>query len=153
VLPDSGQRSIRRDEALGARPLTDLTLAAGDSVQVLVSVLENATARLSDDARGAAASATPHLASPSEQVQQATRLVAPLVKQGANWLGSVSLLLTNEGGSIYWRRLDCVASCRVLAGPAASALPAPTGQPFAGTVELSGNGGTYHLALRANRAP
>ena len=153
VLPDGGQRSIRRDEALGARPLTDLTLAAGDSVQVLVSVLENATVRLSDDAASGGTSANLRAASSAEQVEQATRLVAPLVKQGANWLGSVSLLLTNEGGSIYWRRLDCVASCKVLSVPAASALPAATGQPFAGTVELSGNGGTYHLALRANRAP
>ena len=91
--------------------------------------------------------------STSEQIDQATRLVAPLVKQGANWLGSVSLLVTNEGGAIYWRRLDCVMSCRVLTGPATTALPATGGQPFASTVELSGNGGTYHLALRASRAP
>ena len=128
-------------------------MVAGDSAQLLVSVLENATAQLSDEARAGATSAKPRAASPSEQVDQATKLVAPLVKQGANWLGSVSLLLTNEGGSIYWRRLDCVASCKVLAAPASAALPAATAQPFAGTVELSGNGGTYHLALRANRAP
>ena len=120
---------------------------------MLVSVLENATVQMPDEARTGATSAKPRAASASEQVDQVTRLVAPLLKQGANWLGSVSLLLTNEGGSIYWRRLECVASCRVLSAPAASALPATTAQPFAATVELSGNGGTYHLALRANRAP
>src|SRR4051812_18515902 len=38
--------SIQLNQALGARPLTDVTLAEGDSVQVLLSVLENATADL-----------------------------------------------------------------------------------------------------------
>src|SRR5262245_44910246 len=42
ILPDSGQLSIRNDQALGARPLTELTLAPGDSVQVLLSLLESA---------------------------------------------------------------------------------------------------------------
>jgi hypothetical protein len=98
-------------------------------------------------------SAKARAASPSEQVEQATRLVAPLVKQGANVVGSVSLLLTNEGGDVYWRRLDCVASCKVVQAPAKTALPATNGQPLGSTVELSGSGGTYHLALRASRAP
>jgi hypothetical protein len=153
ILPDSAPRSIRRDEALSARPLTQLSLTGGDSVQVLVSVLENSKAQAADNATIAATSAKARAASASEQIDQATRLVAPLVKQGANLLGSVSLLVTNEGGAVYWRRLDCVVSCRVLSGPATTALPATGGQAFASTVELSGNGGTYHLALRASRAP
>jgi hypothetical protein len=151
IFPENGGSQIlRRDEATGARPLTALTLASGDSVQVLVSVLENArvqvpTARVTD--------LSPKVRAPSltEQVNQATRLVSPFVSQGAYWLGSVSLLITNEEGSIYWRRLDCVASCKVLSGPAGSALPAAKAPPTAGVVELSGNGGTYHLALQANR--
>jgi len=153
ILSDSAPRSIRRDEQLGARPLTQLSLTGGDSVQVLVSVLENSKMQAADNATIAATSAKTRAASTSEQLDQATRLVAPLVKQGANLLGAVSLLVTNEGGAVYWRRLDCVVSCRVLSGPATTALPATGGQPFASTVELSGNGGTYHLALRASRAP
>jgi hypothetical protein len=153
ILPDSGPRSIRRDEQLGARPLTQLTLAGGDSIQVLVSVLESVTRQASDRAAVEAVSAKSRATSSSEEVEQATRLVAPLLKQGANLVGSVSLLLTNEGGDVYWRRLDCLASCKVLSGPAATALPAASGQPFGTTVELSGSGGTYHLALRASRTP
>lgn len=76
VIPRGNERRIRQDEAIGARPLAELTLASGDSVQVLVSVLENQLSQVS----------------------------------GAHWLGSVSLLLTNEAGSVFWRRLDCVAS-------------------------------------------
>jgi hypothetical protein len=153
ILPDSGPARIRRDEALGARPLTELTLASGDSIQVLVSVLESATREASDRAAIEGMTSKARATSPSEEVDQATRLVAPLVKRGANVVGSVSLLLTNESGEVYWRRLDCVASCKVLSGPATTALPAPSGQPFGSTVELSGSGGTYHLALRASRAP
>ena len=114
MVPEGGQQLIHRDEAIGARPLTELSLASGDSVQVLVSVLENATSQIA----------------------------------GAHWIGSASLLLTNENGSVFWRRLDCVASCKVLTAPATTALST---QAFGGVVELSGNGGTYHLALRANR--
>lgn len=117
MVPEGEQPRIRRDEAIGARPLTQLSLTSGDSVQVLVSVLENARSQVS----------------------------------GANWLGSVSLLLTNEGGAVFWRRLDCVASCKVLSAPAITALPATASPAFAGVVELTGSGGTYHLALRANR--
>jgi hypothetical protein len=129
-----------------------LSLASGDSVQVLVSVLENAKVGVSDGARVAAMPSKARSASTTDQKDQATRLVAPLVKDGAHWLGSVSLLLTNEGGAIFWRRLDCVSSCSILTGPATTALPAATTQTSNGVVEFSGHGGTYHLALRANRA-
>jgi hypothetical protein len=117
MAPEGEVPHIRQDGAIGARPLTELSMESGDSVQVLVSVLENPKSGLS----------------------------------GAQWLGSASLLLTNEGGSIFWRRLDCVASCKVLTAPAATALPS-AGQPSAGVLEFTGSGGVYHLALRANRA-
>src|SRR5690242_18654069 len=39
-LPESGHLRIRRDEALGARPLTKLQLDPNDSIRVLISVLE-----------------------------------------------------------------------------------------------------------------
>jgi hypothetical protein len=125
ILPDAG-KSIRVNEQLGARPLTQLSLAAGDSVKVLVSVLENSSVKSTD-----------------------APVVESLVKQGANLVGTVSMLVTNEGGAIFWRKLECVASCKVLNGPAATAVSGA--QPAAGVVELSGNGGTYHLALRAAR--
>ncbi|MEO7456165.1 MAG: hypothetical protein ABIY52_07870 [Gemmatimonadaceae bacterium] len=146
ILPNSAVRTIRQDEQLSTRPLTELSLAEGDSVEVQISVLENAEVQAA-----VASPSNARAASPADQVDQATRLVAPLVKEGATWLGSVSLLLTNEGGSVYWRRLDCVTSCKVLSSPAATALPASK-QQASGVVELSGAGGTYHLALRANRA-
>ena len=150
ILPRSAQPNIRLNEAVGARPLTELTLAQGDSVSVLVSVLENA--KVPTSAEGAAAVTGARSASPAELSDHAKRLVAPLVKAGANWIGSVNLLLTNENGAIFWRRLDCVASCSVLTGPATTALPASAAQPSNGVVEFSGNGGTYHLALQAARA-
>ena len=146
VLPESGQLRVHRDEAVGARPLTELTLAGGDSVQVLVSVLENAKAQ----SRNTPASASTRAISASAQVDEATRLVAPMIKDGAHLLGSVSMLVTNEGGAIYWRKLECVATCTVLNAPGTAALPAAAA--VGGVVELSGNGGTYHLALQANRA-
>ena len=68
----------------------------------------------------------------------------------ARALGSLSLLITNEAGTVFWRRLECVTSCKVLNAPAATSLTAAGGPP--GVVELSGSGGTYHLALLAKRA-
>ena len=39
-LPNAGHLRIRENEALGARPLADVGVAPGDTVRVLVSVLE-----------------------------------------------------------------------------------------------------------------
>lgn len=150
VLPENGPLTIRRDQALGARPLTELSLAPGDTVQVLVSVLENTTTKDISVANASKASGQP---SRSIGVERVTQLLAPFIDRGANWLGSASLLVTNEGGSIYWRRLECIAACKVLAQPGAAPLVASAAQPSAGTVELSGKGGTYHLALQAKHAP
>ena len=116
-LPESGHLSIHQDEALGARPLVDLNLEPGDSVRLLVSVLEGKKVDASGNAR---------------------------------LIGSANLLLTNDGGTTYWRSLECVATCRVLSGAAAKPFPATGG--VAGVVELSGAGGTYHLQLQGQRA-
>ncbi|MDB4908003.1 MAG: hypothetical protein JWO05_2787 [Gemmatimonadetes bacterium] len=148
VLPASGQLRIHENEALGARPVTELSLASGDSVTVVISVLEDDKASVSDDARVAAKSAGAGRATVSG-ASEMTRLVSPLVKQGAHWIGSATLLITNEGGATYWRRLDCLESCSVLTGPSAAALPLAKG--VIGVVELSGNGGTYHMQLQATR--
>ena len=152
IIPEGGQRQIRRDGAVGARPLTELSLAEGDSVQVLVGVLEDAGAQASLPGPTPLRTENARASSESERVAQVTRLLAPLMNDGAHVVGSVSLLLTNERGVVFWGRLDCVASCTVLTAPAATALPASNAQPSAGVVELTGRGGTYHLALRANRA-
>lgn len=153
VLPDGKPLSIRRDEALGARPLTELSLGDGDSVQVLLSVLENATEKGADRLRAADGSKDAHRLSASERAERVTQLLAPFVDQGAHVLGSGSLLLTNEGGTIYWRSLECIASCKVVSAPPATPLATKAAQPSAATLELSGHGGTYHLALQARREP
>ena len=154
ILPEGAPLTIRRDQALGARPLTELSLADGDSVQVLLSVLENATEKGADRLRAIGLTrARAATMSSAERVDRVTRLIAPFVDQGAHVLGSASLIVTNERGATYWRSLECIASCKVLSGPAATPLSAASGQPSAGTLELSGHGGTYHLALQARLAP
>jgi hypothetical protein len=120
-LPLTGHLTIHRDQALGARPLVDLSLQPGDSVKLLVSVLASKTVHRSNE--------------------------------GAHWLGSANLLLTNDNGTLYWRSLECVATCKLLKGGAAMALGAAGAKPVAGVVELSGSGGTYHMQLEAQRAP
>ena len=84
-------------------------------------------------------------------------MLAPLTTHGTNWLGSASLLLTNEGGTTYWTSLDCVATCTVLRSPA---TPGTAGAPLqeatpqaSGVVELSGASATYHLQVAVRRVP
>lgn len=152
-LPETGHLIIHEDEALGARGLTDVSLEPGDSVQVLVSVLEGKKVADSEETAAAAAS-TKALTQPA--AERATALgsaLAPLTKDGAHWLGSATLLLTNEGGTTYWRALECVATCKVLAGAESTALPAPTSKAIGGVVELFGAGGTYHMNLKGQLAP
>ncbi|HSR92887.1 MAG TPA: hypothetical protein VLK88_16405, partial [Gemmatimonadales bacterium] len=55
-LPSTGHLSIHLDEALGAGPLVDPHLQPGDSVRLLVSVLEGKQVRLSDETQAAASS-------------------------------------------------------------------------------------------------
>jgi hypothetical protein len=123
VLHSAADKSLRTNEQLGARPLAQLSLNPGDSVEVLLSVLENSKVRTGDS------------------------LTVAAVEKGARVVGRVSLMVTNEAGSIYWRKAECVESCKVLNGPVASAVSATN--PAGAVIELSGNGGTYHLALRA----
>lgn len=69
----------------------------------------------------------------------------------ARLIGSANLLLANDGGTTYWRSLECVATCTVLSGAGAKAFPATGG--VAGVVELTGAGATYHMQLQGQRAP
>lgn len=81
--------------------------------------------------------------------------LAALTRRGAHWLGSASVLITNEAGSLHWRTLDCVQTGTVLNPPAdptsGSTLTAESKQPLGGVVELSGSAGTYQMQLAAKR--
>jgi len=123
VLHSSADKSLRTNEQLGARPLAQLSMESGDTVDVMLTVFENSKVRAGDS------------------------LTVEAVQKGARVVGRVNLLVTNEAGSIFWRKAECVESCKVLNGPAASAVSAAS--PAGAVLELSGNGGTYHLAIRA----
>jgi hypothetical protein len=152
-LPTSGHLRIHQGEALGTRPLVDLSLEPGDTVQLLVSVLEGTKVHGSDESAAAAAS-TEALSQPTAaRAGVVSSALAPVTKDGAHWLGSATLMLTNEQGTMYWRALECVATCKVLTGGAATAFAAPSGAPVVGVVELSGAGGTYHMQLQGQQAP
>jgi hypothetical protein len=152
-LPAAGHLRIHQNEALGARPLVDLNLQPGDTVRLLVSVLEGAKVHGPDEAAAATAS-TKALSQPmAARVGILSAALAPITRDGAHWLGSATLLLTNEGGTMYWRALECVATCSVLSGGDATAFPAADAAPLAGVVELSGGGGTYHMQLQGQRTP
>jgi len=150
-LPASGHLSIHLDEAIGAGPLTDLSLQPGDSVRLLVSVLEGKQVRLAEETQAAANSAMALSQSSTDRASTLATALAPLTQQNGHWLGSAALLVTNENGSIYRPGLDCIATCKVLNPPAGTALESGA-KPVAGVVELSGGGGTYHLQLQSQRA-
>jgi len=60
-------------------------------------------------------------------------------------------VVANEGGVLYWRALDCVATCSVLTEPTAAALQGnATNQ---GVLELTGAEGMYHFNLIGRRVP
>ena len=150
-LPSTGHLSIHLDEALGAGPLVDLSLQPGDSVRLLVSVLEGKPVRLPDETLAAASSTKALGQPPADRATALGTALAPVTQQGAHWIGSAALLITNENGAIYWRGLDCIATCKVLNPPAGADL-VPGAKPVAGVVELTGGGGTYHLQLQGTRA-
>lgn len=152
-LPATGHLTIHEDEALGARQLVDVSLNPGDSVRLLVSVLEGKKVQASDEAAAAAAS-TEALSQPSAaRAKIISSALSPVItKQEAHWLGSATLLLSNEAGTTYWRALECVSTCKVLSGGTVTAFPATDGARVAGVVELSGAGGTYHMQLQGQRA-
>ena len=153
-LPAAGHLIIHQDEALGARQLVDLNLEPGDTVRLLVSVLEGKKVQVSDEAAAAAASTTALSQPTAARARIVSSALAPVMaNHEARWLGSATLLLTNEGGTTYWRALECVSTCKVLSGGSATAFPATGGARLAGVVELSGAGGTYHMQLQGQRAP
>jgi hypothetical protein len=114
-------------------------------------VLEGPGEQQSDEAQAATASTKALAQSAESRTSVLSPALASLTEHGAHWIGSVALLLTNESGATYWRTLECVATCKVLKAPAGAALVAEAAAPNTGVVELSGNGGTYHLQLQGNR--
>jgi hypothetical protein len=151
-LPTSGHLTIHEDEALGARALADLTLKPGDSVRLLVSVLEGKKVQVADEAAAAAGSSKALSQPTALRLGALSSALTPLTSKGAHWLGSATLLLTNEGGEIYWRALECVSTCKVLSGGTATRLGESGKAPVSGIVELSGAGGTYHMQLKGEQA-
>jgi hypothetical protein len=151
-LPTNGHLTIHEDEALGARELADLTLKPGDSVRLLVSVLEGKKVQEADEAVAAAGSSKALSQPTASRLGALSSALTPLTSKGAHWLGSASLLLTNDGGRIYWRALECVSTCKVLSGGAATPLGESGKAPVSGIVELSGAGGTYHMQLKSEQA-
>lgn len=150
-LPSKGHLRIHEDEALGARPLTELSLEPGDSVRVLVSVLAGAVHDVEESA--AADASTRALANASSPLaEQLKTAVAPVVATGARWLGSSELVLANDNGTVHWRTLRCLVSCTVLSGGSTAVLDDANAKQQ-GVVALSGAGATYHMQLRAEVTP
>ncbi|MBI3789893.1 MAG: hypothetical protein HY275_03340 [Gemmatimonadetes bacterium] len=158
-LPAAPHWTIVEDQALPSVPLTQLTLAPGDTVRVLLSLLEHDKVTLAEATR-TGESATQHLthaASPlgAPTDAQVASGLAPLVRKGAHWIGSATFLLTNEGGTLYWREFGCVHACAVVKNPGkASNEPlalAADAKAAAAVVELSGDKGTYHMQVTARR--
>jgi hypothetical protein len=151
-LPATGHLTIHADEAVYPTDVVDLSLEPGDTVRLLVSVLEGKKVLTPVEVAAAAAS-TKALSLPATlRTSTISTALEPVTKEGAHWLGSATLLLTNEAGTIYWRALECVATCNVQSGGGATAFPS-SNAPVAGVVELIGSGGTYHMKMQANRAP
>jgi hypothetical protein len=147
-LPATGHLTIHEDEALGARDLVDLHLEPGDTVRLLVSVLEGKKT-IAPQETAAASASTAALSQPAAaRGAIVSSALAPVTKDGAHWLGSAALLLTNENGTVYWRALECVSTCKVLSGAGSRAFATSGSGTIAGVVELSGSGATYHMQLQ-----
>lgn len=158
ALPAGGHWAMRQNEAITGLSIASISLDPGDSVRVLLSVLED-RATLPEEIQTATATTSAmadqrSLLSPPG-VSLVGAALAPLTSRGALWLGSASLLLTNKDGTTFWTSLDCVASCAVLQSPAeggtGAVLRASAPQPATGVVELTGASGTYHLQVALRR--
>ena len=160
ALPAGGHWTMRGNEAITGMSIATISLEPGDSVRVLLSVLEDSVAH-PEELQAATATSSAMASVSALQTPPlpslVTRTLAPLTSRGAYWLGSASLLLTNEGGTTYWTSLDCIASCVVVRPPAQggsrAVLAESAAQPASGLVELSGASGTYHFLVALRRVP
>lgn len=153
AFPAGGRWSMRQNEAITSLSIASISLQPGDSVRILFSLLED-HATLPEQFQIATAM-TSHRSMLSPPASQVTAALTPLTSQGTYWLGSSSVLLTNEGGTTYWSSLDCVTSCTVVQPPAeggkGAVLENTAPRPATGVVELTGASGTYHLAVALRR--
>lgn len=152
-MPAANQHwSIRQDEAKGAAPLTSVVVQPGDSVRVLFTLLEGERVDAANEAAVGVALTKLNRNAVKDASAVAPALAA-LTSRGASWLGSATMLLTNEGGKTYWRALDCVSTCKVSNSPVkASGATELSATASAGVLELNGNAATYHLQVTAKRA-
>ncbi len=145
-------QTVRQDQALPPMALGSFSLEPGDSVRVMISVLEADQVSPVQETQAAQGTIDVML---SKQANPLADLVAaalaPVTRLGAHWIGSASILLTNEGGTARWRGFDCVQSCQVLQEITAGELAPGATHPSAGVVELSGSSGTYHMQLAVKR--
>ena len=150
-LPASGHFRLAENAIVSPTPMEVLLLAPGDSARVVISVLESESAALAPELDGGVATTSGlsqlgrPLLDPASQTLAAA--LTGLQQGGAHWLGSVSLLITTEGGSIWWRRMDCAEDCTVLQGLPEGTEGVELGTPARGVFELTGSGGTFHLQL------
>lgn len=150
-FPSDEPLSIKFDEALPARALHTLSLDEGESVRVVLTALEGPRGSATEEAEAATVTAGIIRQASDKRADALTFALTPLTAKGANVLGAAILVVANEGGTLYWRALECVATCSVLTAPTAAALQGnATNQ---GVLELTGAGGTYHFNLIGRRLP
>ena len=138
--------------------MTSLSIAPGDSVRVLFTVLEGGQVDAATEATATNALAKLKLTSGANSAAQNASAVASTLtsftSRGTNLIGSAAMLLTNEDGKTYWRALDCVNACSVSSSPvraSGSELSTQSAGGLSAIVELSGNKSTYHLKVDAKR--
>ena len=149
-FPAEGHWRLEENAIVRPTAMDVLELGPGDSARVVISVLESESTDLKPELDGATATTTA-LAGLSQPLLDPAgpalgTALGALTQAGAHRIGSVSLLLTNEGGSIWWRRMECIQDCAMLKGLApqgGTSLTTATN----GVFELTGAGGTYHLNL------
>lgn len=147
--------TIKQDEAKGAAPLTSLAIAPGDSVRVMFTLLEGDQVNAADESTTSSALTKLKLAGGSKNAPLVASTLTPLTNRGAHWLGSAAMLLTNEGGKMYWRALDCVSTCSVSSTPVqanGAELVTQSADGLSAVLELNGNAATYHLKVTAKRS-
>lgn len=149
-LPANGHWRLAEDAVVTPTTVDLLELAPGDSARVVIAVLESEGTEPAPELAGGAASTRALSALMHPLLDPAGPALntglGGLNQAGVHRIGAVSLLVTNEGGTVWWRRMDCVLDCAVLQG-----IPSGTGaalsSPTNGVYELTGAGGTYHLNL------
>ncbi len=150
-FPAAGPLSIKLDEALPARALHTLSLEDGESVRLVLSAMEGPRGSAAEEAEAATVAAGITRQASDKRAEALAFALTPLTSKGASLLGAAILVVANEGGTLYWRALDCVTTCSVLTAPTAAALQGNTTNQ--GVLELTGAGGTYHFNLIGRRLP